>query len=99
VAESALIVQVPEAEPLVGRFRDQFDPMAVLGVPAHITVLCPFVPPERVTKDDVEQIGRIASATAGFRFRLVAARLFPDALYLEPEPSRPLKTARADLLR
>jgi len=28
-------------------------------------------------------------ATASFRFRLVAAKLFPDALYLDVEPARP----------
>ena len=89
MAESALIVRVPEAEPLVGPFREKFDPTAAIGVPAHITVLHPFIPPERTTTEDIEQIHRIASATEPFRFRLVAAKRFPDALYLEPEPPEP----------
>jgi len=89
MAESALIVRVPEAEALVGPFREKFDPTAAIGVPAHITVLHPFIPPERTTTEDIEQIHRIASATESFRYRLVAAKCFPDALYLEPEPSEP----------
>src|SRR5580765_1428536 len=38
MAESALGVNVPEAEPNVGALRARFDPAAKLGVPAHITV-------------------------------------------------------------
>jgi 2'-5' RNA ligase len=89
MAESALIVRLPEAEPLVGPFREKFDPTAAIGVPAHITVLHPFIPPERTTTEDIEQIQLIASATESFRYRLVAAKRFPDALYLEPEPPEP----------
>jgi hypothetical protein len=41
---SALIVEVPEAEPAVARYRDRFDASAPLGVPTHITEMpleCP----------------------------------------------------------
>ena len=43
--ESAIIVpvQVPVA---VGRLRDRMDPSAAQGVPAHVTLLYPFMPPE-----------------------------------------------------
>src|SRR5712675_2883024 len=49
MAESALIVRVPAAEPHVSGLRARFDPAAALGVPAHVTVLYPFVPPDRIT--------------------------------------------------
>ena len=39
--ESALLVAVPEAEPLVGALRLVHDPSAAVGVPAHITILLP----------------------------------------------------------
>jgi hypothetical protein len=42
---SALIVEVPAAEPAVARHRERLDSSAPLGVPAHITVLYPFLPP------------------------------------------------------
>ena len=41
---SALIVEVPEAEPAVARYRHRLDASAPLGVPAHITEMpleCP----------------------------------------------------------
>ena len=37
--ESALIIAVPEAEPLVKAWRERFDYSAGVGVPAHITLL------------------------------------------------------------
>ncbi len=42
--ESAILLCVPEAEPLVGPWRDRGDPAAALGVPAHVTLLYPFIP-------------------------------------------------------
>ena len=42
VLRSGLIIEVPEAETAVAAWRERLDPQAVLGVPAHITVLFPF---------------------------------------------------------
>ena len=44
-SESAVIVPVPEAEPAVGGLRAALDRAAVWGVPAHVTLLYPFVTP------------------------------------------------------
>ena len=49
MAISAFAVKVPAADPLVAELRAQFDATARLGVPAHITVLVPFMPPQRIT--------------------------------------------------
>jgi hypothetical protein len=46
--ESALVVLVPAAEALVGVFRALYDPAVRVGVPAHITVLYPFVPTDKI---------------------------------------------------
>ena len=42
MSATALIVVVPEAEPLVGAVRLRHDESARLGAPAHITVLFRF---------------------------------------------------------
>jgi 2'-5' RNA ligase len=89
IPESALAVNVPEAEPYVGALRERFDPAAKLGVPAHITVLYPFVPPERITGTVLRKVRRALSAVSGFEFRLLRVGRFPTALYLAPEPARP----------
>jgi len=43
VRQTALIAPVPEAEACVGAWQARFDRSAALGVPAHITVLHPFI--------------------------------------------------------
>lgn len=42
--ETAVLLRVPEAEPLVREWRAKGDPSAAHGVPAHVTLLYPFVP-------------------------------------------------------
>src|SRR5215207_2399787 len=49
--ESALLIPVPAAEPTLQRWRERLDPACRLGVPAHVTLLYPFVAPAAL--DDV----------------------------------------------
>jgi 2'-5' RNA ligase len=87
--QSACIVRVPEAEPYVASWRDRFDPAAALGVPAHVTVLFPFMAPERIDAAVLGQAQAILSAVAPFAFRLTRIDRFPGVLYLAPEPAEP----------
>jgi 2'-5' RNA ligase len=90
MAESALAVNVPESEPYVGALRERFDPSAKLGMPAHITVLYPFMPPERITDAVIRKLRGVMSRFTAFDFRLVRVGRFPGvALYLAPEPAQP----------
>lgn len=45
-AQSALTILVPEAERLVARFREKYDPSAMTGMSAHIHPDLP-IPPAR----------------------------------------------------
>jgi len=47
--QSAVLVPVLEAERVVSPHRSRLDGAAALGVPAHVTVLFPFVPPPAIT--------------------------------------------------
>ncbi len=90
--ESALIVPVPEAEPLVCAWRERYDDSARTGVPAHITLLYPFLPPEEITPADLERLKALFASAPPMRFRLAAARRFPrGVLYLAPEPEEFLR--------
>ena len=87
--ESAFIVRVPEAEPHVSHYREQYDSSARLGVPAHITVLYPFMSPELITVPILEQVRASLSDARGFDFRLTHVGRFPGVVYLAPEPDEP----------
>jgi 2'-5' RNA ligase len=99
MAQSAFILRVPEAEPFVARLRERFDPVARLGVPAHITLLFPFASPERITAGMLREARAIASAVAAFPFRLARIERFPGTLYLAPEPGEPLVALTEALAR
>jgi 2'-5' RNA ligase len=85
--ETALIVAVPEAERAVGRFRAALDLAAGWGVPAHVTVLYPFLPPEQINDDVFSTLGEIFEATPRFDVRFADVKWFTDAvIWLAPQP-------------
>jgi 2'-5' RNA ligase superfamily len=84
--ESALVVLVPEAERVVKPFRDSHDPSAALGMPAHITLLYPFIPPGKITLEVIDRLTQCFHRFSPFCFTLKEARRFPGVLYLAPEP-------------
>ena len=87
-----LILEVPEAEPAVAAWRERLDPQAARGVPAHITILFPFVAPDRLDDAAVATLRRLMTTTASFPFQLTRTAWFGDTtLWLAPEPAAPFK--------
>jgi hypothetical protein len=89
--ESALIIAVPEAEPLVKALREKFDPSAAVGVPAHVTILYPFVPPSEITAEVLHELRELFARFSTFEFALTELRRFPEYLHLFPSPAEPFK--------
>jgi 2'-5' RNA ligase len=87
--ESALLVPVPAADPVVERWRTEHDPAARDGVPAHVTVLYPFMPPDDISEHVIEELRTLFGNIDAFEFALVTADRFPGILYLVPEPAEP----------
>jgi 2'-5' RNA ligase len=86
LAETALICRVPEAERYIARYRERYDPSARRNVPAHVTILYPFLPPADVDAEVLAKLEKIAGAIRCFEFRLAETRRFPVALYIAPMP-------------
>jgi len=89
--QTALIIVVPEVEALFGRFRARLDPSAAAGVPAHVTVLYPFLPPPRISAPVVRSLRQLFGRVAPFEARLARIRTFPKVLYLAPSPAAPFR--------
>ena len=89
--ESALIVEVPEAEPLVRDWRAKHDWSAQRGVPAHITVIYPFVPTEKFDERLHAELPKLFVTHAAFSFSLPRVARFPEVAWLAPEPAEPFK--------
>ena len=74
--ESVLFAFVPEAEQAISSLRQRHDPVARVGVPAHITLLYPFMPPSKITTPIVDRSPRPA-AIQPFEFKLQRSLSFP----------------------
>ena len=83
---TALIIAVPEVESLVGDFRARHDPASAEGVPAHVTVLFPFLPPQRLTSVTLQSLRDIFEQFPSFSAAFAEPRKFPGVLYLPPLP-------------
>jgi 2'-5' RNA ligase len=95
--ESALLVPVPAAEPAVGQHRARLDEAARDGVPAHITVLYPFLPPAGIDKTLLAALGRVFAGRAAFQFTLDKVGWFgEEVLWLRPRDTASF-TALTDL--
>lgn len=91
-SETALIVEVPAAESAVGRYRIELDANASLGVPAHITILAPFLPAGRLGAAERDRLQRVFAAVSPFDFRLDRTGWFgTTVLWLGPEDPAPFR--------
>jgi hypothetical protein len=85
---SGLVALVPEAEALTAPLRALYDPMASRGVPAHVTVLFPFVSP--MNDAAAGKVGEICRSHPPFTAEFAAVERFPGlVVWLRPEPSAP----------
>jgi 2'-5' RNA ligase len=79
------------------RLRDRFDPTAAQGVPAHVTLLFPFMPAAELTDAVREQVAAIIAAEPAFSFVLERVNRWPDVVWLAPAPAEPFRKLTAAL--
>jgi hypothetical protein len=94
---TALIVAVPEAEPVVGRWRNRYDRSAAAGVYAHVTVLFPFLDMDQIDATVVSELTRMFSAHREFATEFRRTARWPSMLYLPPEPGDPFNHLTEDV--
>ena len=94
--QSCLILEVPEAEAAVGQHREKLDAIARLGVPAHFTVLFPFMTPKQIDATVLTKLRHLFWSIAAFDFRLARTAWFgDDVLWLAPEDPEPIQALTA----
>ena len=90
--ESAVLIQVPEAERVVSRHRGRLDPAAALGVPAHVTVLYPFVAPSAITAATLAVLAEAVASVSAFDCQFpVTAWFGQEVMWLAPRPEQPFR--------
>jgi len=88
--ETILLLPVPAAEPAVRRHRAQLVESAKGGVPAHITVPYPFLPPDKIGEPLLGLLRRLFARYAAFEFTLDRVGWFgEEVVWLGPRDPVP----------
>ncbi len=85
---TALLFLVPEAQ-------DLFDAVGGAtpgGIPAHITVLYPFVPPIKATSQTRDALTQLAAETDCFSVTITSLAQWEITTYLDLEPEAPVRS-------
>jgi hypothetical protein len=96
--ESAIVIKVPEVESVVGTHRRALDPSEEWGMPAHVTLLYPFLPPSDIDADVFTRLETIVCRHQQFSVEFFRAAWFDDeVLWLSPEPDLSFRRLTSDL--
>ena len=88
--QSALLIPVPAADSVVGEWRYELDPVAAAGVPAHVTLVVPWLPPAEIDDADLAELDDELSEFRAFDFALTRVDWFGRrVLWVAPEPVDP----------
>jgi 2'-5' RNA ligase len=86
--QSALIASLELPAPLAA-IRTRNDPLAGRGLPAHITILFPFIPVHELDPSVGAALTELAAATEPFRVRFDQAQRQDAMIWLPPAQQEP----------
>jgi 2'-5' RNA ligase len=84
MAETAVVVLLPELEPLIGDWRRRYTRDGARGMPPHVTLVIPFADSSQL-EDRLGALGRLFDAFAPFEVTFSATARFTGLLYLRPD--------------
>jgi hypothetical protein len=100
---TAVVIPVREAETIVRRRLLRARPGWLprdRSLAAHITLLAPFLPPDRIDDGVISELERCFAGLTAFGFKLTEVCQFPDGLvYLAPDPATPFSRLTLELHR
>ncbi len=76
----------------MGRHRRRLDRAAGWGVPAHVTVLYPFLPPQALSGQVLATLSAVIASVRAFECTFATTAWFDqEVLWLAPEPEQPFR--------
>ena len=81
---------VPELAPRIDDLRARHDPAAGQGMPAHVTVLYPFMDPVQLGPSQRRRLAEAVRGVAAFDLGFARVGRFPEVLWIGPEPVEPI---------
>ena len=96
--DSVVLVPAHAAASLMRDLRLRHDPSANAGMPPHITLMFPFLPPQDLNEVNVGGLQELVRRMKPFEFELSRVNEFePGVVYLEPEPAEPFERLTRDI--
>ncbi len=95
--ESGLLIEVEPADAFVSAWRLKYDEVAAHGIPAHISVLYPFVAPGLIDDAVLDKARSTIAGFSCFDFTLTTVEQFPGVVWLNPEPDQAFRAITAAL--
>jgi 2'-5' RNA ligase len=97
--ETSLIVPVTQAMADVEPWRERLDPFSARGMPTHVTVEYPFLPPAALDDGLHASLAAIFDSVPAFEFELTGVRWFDDrVVWLAPEPDARFRQLTASVM-
>ena len=90
MSSSGLVLLVPELEPRIADLREKHDPAAKQGMPAHLTLLYPFMDPVNFGPTPRARLAEVIRGFQGFELSFSRIGRFPEVLWIAPDPVEPL---------
>lgn len=88
--QTTLLIPIPAAEAAVSHHRSKLDDAARDGIPAHITISYPFLPPSQINESLLGSLSGMFGKIPAFRFTLDQIGWFgDDVVWLGPSDPAP----------
>jgi 2'-5' RNA ligase len=88
--ETALLILPPKSVQLFAYpIREEYDPLSFVQTPAHITLIYPFAPPEKI-EESIDTLSSICRETIPFQVTLDRYNVFKTGHVLEPSNPEPI---------
>jgi 2'-5' RNA ligase len=87
LSSSGLVLLTPALDERFGDLRGRHDPAARQGMPAHVTVLYPFLDPKKLTATPRARLAEAIRRVGALELTFAKVGRFPEVLWLAPEPA------------
>lgn len=89
--QTGVVVLVPQAQPVLEDVAQRFPEAVRRGVPAHLSLLYPFLPDEECDDDVLAALSEILAQSGPQTVQLSECERSEDFAALRPEPLEPLR--------
>ena len=90
MSSSGLVLLAPELGRRVEDLRARHDPAARQGMPAHVTLIYPFMDPVKLGPTPRARLAEVIRGFPAFDLRFARIGRFPEVLWIAPEPAEAL---------